>query len=131
MDFDKIVYCPHCKEPMDVDSRIISQETLLKNPKLSCVTKASCMSCLIQVTIEGNLKSDKQIFQSKLSDDTIILLQEMLKNIPKENRPAFVTARKKELEDKLQGAEKGNEECQKALDFLNSYIDEKPWGAYQ
>jgi ElaB/YqjD/DUF883 family membrane-anchored ribosome-binding protein len=134
MNVDKTVYCPHCKQPMDVDSRVISQETLLKNPKTSCVTKASCMTCLIQVTIEGNLRSEKQVFQEEVNDNIVLLLQEMLHYIPKENRPAFVTARKKELEEsfsKLEENDDGYKKIKKALDFLDSYINNEPWGEYQ
>lgn len=129
MAFEEKIYCPYCRKPMSVDSRVVSQETLLKQPRLSCVTQASCMGCVIQVTINGNLPATEQILQ----DNIAILLGRVIKIIPKENRPAFVTARKKELEERL--AQMNVEEpeynqVKEAIEFITKYINNEPWGDY-
>ena len=114
---------------MSIDSRVVSQETLLKQPKLSCVTQASCMQCVIQVTINGNLQANEQILQ----DNIAILLAKVIDIIPKENRPAFITARKKELEERLArmtGEEIEYNQVKEALGLIVKYINNEPWGEY-
>jgi len=137
MDLKEVVFCPYCQEIMDIDSRIVSQETILRNPKTSCIIQASCMQCLIQVTINGNLRNSDKFFQDQIQQNKILLLQEMINFIPKENRPAFVTARKKEVDEKIKQLKKNpdinKQEIEKItniLSFLNEYIEQEPWGDY-
>lgn len=137
MEIRDVLYCPYCKDIMDIDSRVVSQETILKNPKVSCVIKASCMKCLIQVTITGNLRNEDAMFKERIQQDKIFMFKEMLKLIPKENRPAFVTARKKEAEERLEYLQRSDakneqqiKETMAIIEFFNKYIEEEPWGDY-
>jgi len=116
---------------MDVDSQVVSKEMLLNSSRHNSVTKATCMNCVIEVVITENLRMEDDALLHGGKPQKVELFAAMIEEIPPENRPAFLTARKAEIEDKIDNVDDNErQELQMVLGLINQKIQNNPWGEY-
>lgn len=120
----KEYFCPMCQKKMDVDGESYYRDVI--NNKSSHFITASCMSCLIEVNIRGNVNHEEDGFDLTRKQ----LLQNIIKYMQKPNIPGFLLARKKEMEDELSNVSNQNEQKQieEAINFIEQYTKNNPWG---
>jgi hypothetical protein len=121
---EKEFFCPVCQKKMEVDGESYYRDAI--NNKSSYLITASCMSCLIEVNIRGNIDQEKDGFGLTRKQ----LLQNIIQYIQKPNIPGFLLARKKEMEEELLIVNNTNEQKQieEAICFVEQYTKNNPWG---